>query len=242
VGVREVPRLVVIPAPIFRLDHVRVVGEAIDLHVDVVVAIDDEWRDLIAHDDDADLMLKLRMRVLDAISGCKTGVGNICPAVVLHRSDIALLWLVDDGTARFLSVKEMARRGELLYAYDLEPQDDLKLFRLQTYKPLEPGHRHFFVEQFEILELELYEALYGSRDLERWRRLARAGTLPAIAGAVAGAARRFVEELCFFGDYNICPGILLTSCENRVDVKILKITSKPDYISRIDLAGLLANR
>jgi hypothetical protein len=238
-----VPRIVIIPSPRFELaTDVRVVGEALEHHLETIIAIDDEWRDLIASGDDADLMLKLKMYILDAVSGCKTGFGNICHAAVLHRSDIVLVWLDEDGATRFISVKDVVRRRELLYAYPAEEPEGVRLLRLQTFKPLEPRHRLFFSEQFEILELELYEMLHGNRDLERWRRLAGAGTLPSIVEAVAGAARRFVEELCFFGDYNLCPGILLLSGEDRVDVKILKITSKPDYVARIDLAGLLSSR
>jgi hypothetical protein len=183
------------------------------------------------------------MNIIDAISGCVTGVGNVCPALILHRHDIELLWLDDYGVARFLSVKEVVRRRELLYAYDLEHQDGLKLFRLQTYKPLEPGRRRFFSEQFENLELEIYEMLYGSKDLERWRRITRVTALPAMAGAVAEAARKYAVELCIFGEYNVCPGMLLLEHGGRVDVKILKISAKAEnYLSRIDLAGLLANR
>ena len=235
------PRIVIIPAPVFHREDVRVVGEALEKHLDIIIAVDDEWRDLIASGDDADLMLKLKMNILDAISGCVTGIGNVCPAIVLHRSDIALLWLDDYGGVRPLSVKEMVRKRELLYAYSLEPRDDLKLLRLQTYKPLE--HNRFFGEQFENLELEFYELLYGSRDVERWRKLTGAGTLPAIAGAVARAARRFVMELCVFGEYNACPGILLLDRGSQVDVKILRISAKTEnYTARIDLAGLLANR
>jgi hypothetical protein len=237
------PRIVIVPSPVLDLEDVRVVGEALEYHLETIIAVDDEWRDLIASGDDADLMLKLKMNILDAISGgCMTSIGNICPAIVLHRSDIALLWLDDYGSIRPLSMKEMVRRRELLYAYSLEPRDDLKLFRLQTYKPLEPGHSRFFSEQFENLELEIYEMLYGSKDLERWRRITRVTALPAIAEAVAEATRRYVMGLCVFGDYNVCPGILLTSHEDRVDVKILKISAKAEnYLSRIDLAGLLAS-
>jgi hypothetical protein len=227
----------------FNLNEAVEVGRAIEVHLDLIVAVDDEWKNLIPADDDIDLVLKLKTTVIDALSGCKTGVGNVCPAVVLHRSDIALLWLDDYGDVRSLSVKEMVRRRELLYAYDLEHQDGLKLFRLQTYKPLEPGRRRFFSEQFENLELEIYEMLYGSKDLERWRRITRVTALPAMAGAVAEAARKYAVELCIFGEYNVCPGILLASHGNRVDVKILKISAKAEnYLSRIDLAGLLANR
>jgi hypothetical protein len=238
------PRIVVIPSPFFDyFSHVRVVGEALDVHLDVIIAVDGEWAGLIASSDE-DLKLKLKMLVLDAISGCVTGIGNVCPAVVLHRSDVELIWLDEDGSAKFLSVKEMARRRELLYAYPAEePPEGVRLLRLQTYKPLEPKHRLFFDEQFEILELELYEMLYGNRDLERWRRLTGASTLPAITGAVARAARRFVEELCIFGDYNACPGMLLLNHGDRVDVKILRISSKAEnYVARVDLAGLLASR
>jgi hypothetical protein len=219
-----------------------VVGEALEFHLETIVAIDDEWKDLIIAGDDHELILKLKMDIFDAISsGCVTGIGNICPAIVLHRSDIALLWLDDYGAARLLSVKEMVRRKELLYAHGLDFRDDVKLFRLQTYRPLEPKHDLFFGEQFENLALELYEMLYGSKDVERWRRITRAGTLPSIVEAVARAARRFVVELCVSGDYNICPGILLTDSGGRVDVEILRITSKPEnnYIARVDLAGLL---
>jgi hypothetical protein len=225
------------------LADVRVVGEALERHLDVIIAIDDEWRDLIASGDDADLMLKLKMNILDAVSGCKTGVGNVCPAVVLHHSDIELLWLADDGSVRFLSVKEMARRGELLYAVTAEPPEGVRLLRLQTFRPLERGHSLFFDRQFEDLELELYESLYGSRDAERWRRVARAATLPRIAEVVARAARRYVMELCVSGDYNVCPGVLLLNTGGRVGVKILRLTSKPEnnYVSRVDLAGLLAS-
>jgi hypothetical protein len=236
-----VPRIVIIPSPIFNHAHVRAVGEALEHHLDVIIAIDDEWRDLIPAYDDVDLMLRLKMYVLDAVSGCKTGVGNICPAVVLRHDDIRLLWLADDGSTGLLSVKEMVRRRELLYAPNVEPTEGVKLFRLQTHKPMEPEHSLFFDRQFENLELEFYELLYGSRDIERWRKLAGAGTLPAIAGAVARATRRFVAELCVFDEHNTCPGILLTSHEDRVDVKILRITAKPEnrYIARVDLAGLL---
>jgi hypothetical protein len=239
-----VPRIVIVPSPVLDLADVRVVGEALDSHLDVIIAIDDEWRDLILAYDDADLMLRLKMCVLDAVSGCKTGVGNICPAVVLRQDDIRLLWLADDGSTGLLSVKETARRRELLYAPGAEPTEGVKLFRLQTHKPMEPGHGLFFDRQFENLELEFYESLYNSkRDVERWRKLAGASTLPAIAGAVAGAARRFVMELCIFGEYNVCPGMLLLEHGGRVDVKILKISAKAEnYLSRIDLAGLLANR
>jgi hypothetical protein len=233
-----VPRIVVIPSPVFVESNVVEVGRAVEAHLDIVVAIDDEWRSLIVHGDDIDLALKLKMYILDALAGCKTGTGNICPAIVLHRSDIALLWLDDYGNVQLLSIKEMIRKGELLYAYSLEPRDDLKLFRLQTYKPQE--HTRFFDEQFENLGLELYELLYGSQDLNRWRRITRATTLPEIARVVTEATRRYVADLCIFGEYNVCPGILLLG-ENRVDVKILKITSKPDYVARIDLAGLLAS-
>jgi hypothetical protein len=238
-----VPRIVVIPSPMFDLyDHVVEVGRAVEAHLDVIVAVDDEWKDLIPAYDDADLTLKLKMNILDAMSGCKTGVGNVCPAVILHRSDIELLWLVDDGTTKFLSMKEMLRRKELLYATSVEPPEEIKLFRLQTFRPLEPSHSRFFNGQFENLELELYESLYGSRDVERWRRLARVATLPAITMTVAEAARRYVMELCVFGDYNVCPGILLIDRGNQVDVKILKISAKAEnYLSRIDLAGLLAS-
>jgi hypothetical protein len=239
-----VPRIVIIPSPVFdRVRHVRVVGEALDIHLDVLIAVDGDWVNLIAPDDD-DLKLKLKMHVLDAISGCITGVGVVCPAVVLHRSDIALLWLVDDGTVRFLSVKEMVRRGEILYATTpAEPPEEAKLFRLQTFKPLEPEHRPFFDDQFENLELEMYEVLHGSKDVERWRRVTRAGTLPAIADVAARATRRHVVELCVFNEYNVCPGILLSQVEDRVDVKILKISAKAEnYVARVDLAGLLANR
>jgi hypothetical protein len=239
-----VPRIVIVPSPILQLADVRVVGEALEKHLDIIVAIDDDWRDLIASADDYDLMLKLKTNILDAVSSsCMTGIGNVCPAVVLHRSDIELLWLDDHGNVRPLSVKEMLRRRELLYVYSLEFRDDLKLLRFQTYKPLEHKHSRFFGEQFENLELEFYEMLYGSRrDVERWRRLTGASTLPGMAEAVARAARRFVVELCVSGDYNICPGILLTDRGDRVDVEILKISAKAEnYVARIDLAGLLAN-
>jgi hypothetical protein len=233
------PRIVVIPSPDFKLDYVRTVGEAVERHLDIIIAIDDEWRDLIAHGDDMDLMLRLKTYIIDAISGCKTGVGNVCSAIILHRHDIELLWLDDDGSPRTLSVKEMVRRKELLYAYPVELPENAKLLRLQTYKPFE--HVQFFEEQFENLGLEFYEMLYGTRDVERWRRLAGATALPKIAESVARATRRFVLELCIFDEYNVCPGILLNQIEDRVDVKILKITSKPDYVARIDLAGLLAS-
>jgi hypothetical protein len=241
-GWSGVPRIVIIPAPVFHREDVRVVGEALEKHLDIIIAIDDEWRDLIASGDDADLVLKLKMDILDAVSGgCMKSIGNICPAIVLHRSDIALLWLDDYGSIRPLSVKEMVRRRELLYAYSLEPRGDLKLLRLQTYKPLE--HDRFFGEQFENLELEFYELLYGSRDVERWRKLTGVSTLPSMAEAVARATRRFVMELCVFGEYNACPGILLLDRGSQVDVKILRITAKAEnYMARIDLAGLLANR
>jgi hypothetical protein len=238
-GWSGVPRIVIVPSPV--LQDVRVVGEALEKHLDIIVAIDDDWRDLIASGDDFDLMLKLKMNILDAVSSsCMTSIGNVCPAVVLHHSDIALLWLDDHGNARPLSMKEMLKRRELLYAHSLEFRDDLKLFRLQTYKPLE--HNRFFGEQFENLALEFYEMLYGSRDIGRWRGLTGASTLPGMAEAVARAARRFVVELCVSGDYNICPGILLTDRGDRVDVEILKISAKAEnYVARIDLAGLLAN-
>ncbi len=239
------PRIVAIPSPVFVLSDARVVGEALEAHLDTIIAVDDEWRDLIPAYDDADLMLKLKMRVLDAVSGCKTGAGNICPAIILRRDDIKLLWVADDGSSGLLSVKEMVRRGELLYAPAVEPPEGVRLLRLQTYKPMEPRHNPFFGGQFEILELETYEALYSysSRDIERWRRVTRTGTLPSIAEAVAGATRRYVAELCVFGDYNVCPGVLLLSHEDRVDVRILKISAKAeDYMARIDLAGLLAGR
>ena len=236
------PRIVIIPSPVFNYTYARRVGEMLDLHVDAVIAVDDEWRGLIPNDGEEELKLRLKMAVLDAISGCVTGVGNVCPAVVLHRADVELLWLADDGSARFLSVKGMVRRGELPHAAGVEPPEGVKLFRLQTYKPLE--HARFFDEQFENLEFEVYEMLHGSKkDVERWRRLTGASTLPAIAGAVAGAARRFVMELCVFGDYNVCPGMLLSNTGDRVDVKILKLTSKPEnnYMARVDLAGLLTS-
>jgi hypothetical protein len=237
-----VPRIVIIPSPEFEFTDVRVVGEVLEPHLEIIVAVDDEWRDLLVSSDDANLVHRLKMAVLDAVSGCRTGVGNVCHAAVLHRSDIVLVWLDEDGVARFISVKDVVRRRELLYAYPAEEPEGVRLLRLQTFKPLEPRHRLFFGEQFEILELEMYEALHGSRDLERWRRLTGAGTLPAITGAVARAARRFVEELCFFGEYNVCPGILLTH-GSRVDAKILRISAKAEnYIAQIDLAGLLANR
>ncbi len=238
------PRIVIIPSPAFDdFSDARVVGEALEHHLDIIIAVDDEWRDLIPVYDDADLARKLKMHIIDAISGCVTGIGNVCPAVVLHRSDIALVWLADDGAVRLLSVKEMARRGELLYATDMEPPEGVRLFRLQTYKPLEPRHRLFFEDQFENLELELYEALYGSRDVNRWRMLTGASTLPGIADAVARTARRFVAELCTFGDYNVCPGILLISREDRIDAKILRLSAKAEnYVTQVDLAGLLANR
>jgi hypothetical protein len=239
-----VPRIVIIPAPEFGLGYVRMVGEALENHLEIIIAVDDEWKDLIVHDDAADLMLKLKMYAFDAVSGCKTGVGNVCPAVVLHRFDIALLWLDDSGVSRLLSVKEMVRRGEMLYvATPAEPPEEAKLFRLQTFKPLEPEHRPFFDDQFENLELEMYEVLRGSKDVERWRRVTRAGALPAVAEAAARATRRYVAELCVFGDYNVCPGMLLLNAGGRVDVKILKLTSKPEnnYVVRVDLAGLLAS-
>ena len=237
------PRIVIIPSPVFdRFRHVRAVGEALDGHLDVIIAIDDEWRDLIASSDDEELKLKLKMAVLDGISGCISGVGGACPAVVLHRSDVELLWLADDGSVRPLSMKEIVRRRELLYAVTVEPPEGVRLFRLQTYRPLEPGHRPFFDDQFENLELEMYEALYGSPDVERWRRLARATTLPRITEVISRAVKRFIMELCVFDEYNVCPGILLLNHGDRVDMKILKMTSKPDYVTRIDLAGLLADR
>jgi hypothetical protein len=219
------------------------VGEALEKHLEIIVALDDEWRDLIPAYDDADLMLKLKMHVLDAVSGCKTGAGNRCPAVVLRHDDIRLLWLADDGTTGLLSVKEMARRRELLYAPGVEPAEGVKLFRLQTHKPMEPEHAPFLDDQFANLELEFYESLHSSkRDVERWRKLAGASTLPAIAGAVARAARRFVMELCVFGEYNACPGVLLLDRGSRVDVEILKISARAEnYIARVDLAGLLAS-
>jgi hypothetical protein len=217
------------------------VGEALERHLEVVIAVDDEWRGLIGAGDDADLTLKLRMRVLGAVSGCRTEVGNVCPAVVLRRDDIRLLWLADDGGARFLSVKEMARRGRALYAEAEEPPEGVRLLRLQTYRPLE--HGPFFDGQFEHLEFEVHEALRGSRDLERWRRLTGAGTLPGIAGAVAGAARRHVMESCVFDEYNVCPGVLLLEHGGRVDVEILRISARAEnHIARVDLAGLLAGR
>jgi hypothetical protein len=237
------PRIVIIPSPAFNLASVEEAGRVIEAHLDIIIAVDDEWRDLIPAYDDADLILKLKTHIIDAIFGCVTGIGNTCPAVVLHRSDIALLHLADDGTVRLLSVKEMVKRKELLYATTVEPVENSKLLRLQTYKPLE--HVCFFNDQFGILELEVYERLYDSRrDVERWRRLTRAITLPAIARAVAEATRRYVMELCIFNEYNVCPGILLTSHEGRTNVKILRITGKPEngYIAQIDLAGLLANR
>jgi hypothetical protein len=237
-----VPRIVIIPAPEFRFEHTRVVGEALERHLDVIVAIDDDWRELIAHSDDADLVLKLKLNVLDAISGCTTGAGVVCPVVVLHRFDIELVWLAGNGVAELLSVKEIVRRGETPYIVPAEPPEGVKLLRLQTYKPLE--HARFFDEQFENLEFEVYGMLHVSKkDVERWRRLTGASTLPAITGAVARAARRYVMELCVSGDYNACPGILLSQAGGRVGVEILKITSKPEtnYLSRIDLAGLLAS-
>jgi hypothetical protein len=242
-GWSRMPRIVLIPSPIFGFNEVVEVGRAIEAHLDVIIAIDDEWKDLIPAYDDVDLMHKVKTNVLDAISGCIVGVGNVCPAVVLHRTDIVLLWLVDDGSVRFLSIKEMIRRKELLYAHDLEPSGETKLLRLQTYRPLEPKHSFFFNHQFENLELEFYEMLYSSRgDVERWRRITGATTLPAIAKTVTEATRRFVLEFCVFGEYNVCPGILLLG-ENRVDVKILKIASKSvNYVTQIDLAGLLASR
>ena len=236
------PRIVIIPSPVFNYTYARRVGEMLDLHVDAVIAVDDEWRGLIPNDGEEELKLRLKMAVLDAISGCVAGVGNVCPAVVLHRADVELLWLADDGSARFLSVKGMVRRGELPHAAGVEPPEGVKLFRLQTYKPLECAR--FFEDQFENLELEFYELLRGARgDVGRWKRIAKAGTLPAIAEAVARAARRYVEGLCFFGDYNACPGILLSSTGGQVDVKILKLTSKPEtnHVSRVDLAGLLTS-
>ncbi len=238
------PRIVVIPAPIFDSDDVRIVGEALEKHIDTIVAIDDEWSQLISAHDNLDLALKLKMTVLDGISGCISGVGNVCHAVVLHRSDIELAWLDEDGVAKLLSVKEMLRRREILYAVTAELPKGVKLFRLQTYKPLEQKHARFFEEQFENLELEIYELLYGSADAERWRRITGAATLPRITETVARATRRFVMEFCIFDEYNICPGILLLGRDDRVDVKILRITSKPEnnYVAQIDLAGLLANR
>jgi hypothetical protein len=239
-----VPRIVIIPSPVFsESEDVRLVGEALEKHLDVVIAVDDEWKNLIAHSDDIDLALKLKMYILDAISGCRTGIGNVCPAIVLHRSDIALLWLDDDSSVHLLSVKEMVRRKELLYAYDLEPSNETKLFRLQTYRPSDPKHAIFFDRQFENLELEVYEVLYGSSDIKRWRKLTKAAVLPKIAEIVARATRRYVMELCVFDEYNLCPGVLLLSHEDKMDVRILKITSKPEnnYIARIDLAGLLAS-
>ena len=235
------PRIVIVPAPAWEYGYARAVGEALDPHLDVIVAVDDEWRDLISPSSDDDLKLGLKMAVLDGISGCVTGAGNVCPAVVLHRFDIELVWLAGNGTAELLSVKETVRRGETPYIMPAEFPGRARLLRLQTYKPLE--HARFFDEQFENLEFEVYEMLHGSKkDVERWRRLTGAATLPAMAGAVAGATRRFVLELCVFGDYNVCPGILLSRAEGRVGVEILKITPKPEtnYISRIDLAGLLA--
>jgi hypothetical protein len=235
-----VPRIVIVPSPVLNLADVRVVGEALEHHLDVIIAIDDEWRDLIASSDDADLMLKLKMNILDALSGCQTGVGNVCPAIILHRSNIEFVWLAEDGTAKLLSVKEMLRRREILYAVTTEPPEGLRLFRLQTYRPLE--NARFFDEQFENLELEVYEALYGSSDVNRWRMLTGASTLPSIAEAVARTARRYVVEHCVFSDYNVCPGVLLTS-RDRVDVRILRISSKAEnYMAQVDLAGLLANR
>jgi hypothetical protein len=240
-GWSGVPRIAVIPAPVLRKSYVRVVGEALERHLEVVIAIDDEWKDLIASGDDIDLTLKLRMRILDAVSGCKTEVGNVCPAVVLRRDDIRLLWLADDGGARFLSVKEMARRGRALYAEAEEPPEGVRLLRLQTFRPLE--HGLFFDRQFENLEFEVHEALRGSRDVERWRRLTGASTLPGIAEAMARAARRHVVESCVFDEYNVCPGMLLLEHGGRVDVKILRISAKTEnYIMQIDLAGLLADR
>jgi hypothetical protein len=236
-----VPRIVIIPSPVFEYIYAGHVGGMLDPHLDVIVEVDDEWRDLIPSDGEEDLKLRLRMAILDAVSGCATGIGVECPAVALHHRDIELLWLADDGTVRFISVKEAARRGEILYVAVVEPPEGVRLLRLQTFKPLE--YARFFEDQFENLGFEFYEMLYESRgDVNRWRRITRAGTLPSIAEAVAGAARRFVMELCVFGEYNVCPGILLNQAEGRVDVKILKITSKPEtnYISRIDLAGLLA--
>ncbi len=236
------PRIVIIPSPVFDVfSDVRAVGEALEHHLDIIIAVDDEWRDLITAYDDADLIRRLKMAVLDAVSGCRTGVGNVCPAVVLHRSDIELVWLDDDGTAKLLSVKEMVRRRELLYATLTEPPEGVRLLRLQTYKPMEPGHNLFFDMQFENLELEFYEMLYGSRDVERWERITGASTLPSIAEAVTRATKRHVMEHCVFGDYNVCPGILLTSGD-RVDVRILKISAKAEnYMAWIDLANLLAS-
>ncbi len=234
------PRIVVIPAPVFRKSYAGVVGEVLERHLEVVVAVDDEWRGLLGAGDDVELVLKLRMRVLGAVSGCRTEVGNVCPAVVLSRDDIRLLWLADDGGARFLSVKEMARRGRMLYAEAEEPPEGVRLLRLQTYRPLE--HDLFFDRRFENLEFEVHEALRGSRDIERWGRLTGASTLPDIAGAVAGAARRYVVEHCVFDEYNVCPGMLLLEHGGRVDVKILKISAKAEsYIARVDLASLLAS-
>jgi hypothetical protein len=239
------PRLVVVPAPVFQTGFAPILGRALEVHLDVIVTIDDEWKNLIIEaSDDYELVLKLKMYVIDAVStACKTGVGIVCPAVVLHRNDVNLIWLVDNGSVSLLSMKEMVRRGELIYATTLEELEDVKLFRLQTYKPLEHEHRRFFDYQFENLELELYEALYGSSDLERWRRLTGFATLPGITRTVVEAVKRYVAELCVFGEYNVCPGIVLTAHENRVDVKILRMTTKAEnYMTRIDLAGLLANR
>jgi hypothetical protein len=236
------PRLVVVSAPELVQDFIPVLGRALEAHLDTVIAIDDEWKSLMMIDDDYELALKLKIYIIDAAStSCKTGVGIVCPAVVLHRSDIELLWLDDDGNVRFLSMKEMVRRKELIYATTTEPPEDVRLFRLQTYKPHE--HRRFFDEQFDILELEVYETLYGSRDLDRWRRITRATVLPRIAEAVAEAAKRYVMEFCVFDEYNVCPGVLLTAHGSRVDVKILKLSAKTEnYIAQIDLAGLLASR
>jgi hypothetical protein len=228
---------------VWHYQQTKVVGEALDVHLETIIIVDDEWRDLIVSTNDEDLKLKLKMRVLDGISGCVTGIGNVCPAVVLHRSGIDLVWLADDGGVQLLSVKEMVRRGELLYAYTVEPPDGVRLLRLQTYRPLEPRHSALFDGQFENLWLELYEALYISRgDVERWRRITRAATLPEITRVATEATRRYVMEFCVFGDYNVCPGILLTHGD-RVDVRILRISAKAEnYVARIDLAGLLANR
>ncbi len=102
----------------------------------------------------------------------------------------------------------------------------MRLLRLQTYRPLE--HDLFFNGQFENLEFEVHEALRGSGDIERWGRLAGANTLPGMAGAVAGAARRHVVEHYVFGEYNVCPGMLLLERGGRVDVKILRLSAEAE--------------
>lgn len=228
------PKVVVVPAPVYDRGLSREAEEEVRRHLasepgfgfaSIEAIVDVVFNDVLPW-------------------SCLSASGVECPAVILARDDVHVVWVRADGGVELLSVREMFKTGNPLYTYDVDVPDGLKLYRLQTI-----GYQHvkrFWDEVFERkLREGVFETLYGwGEEIRRWRALTLtlSGNLGDLVEAIADATRRYVELLCLSGGVNMCPGILLDTTAGRMSVKILRLSRRDGFIVRMDLSSLLRRR